>query len=68
MEDGSLAVGLFNRSEFDRTVSARWSDLGLTGKQRVRDLWRQADLGEFADQFQADLCRHGVALVRIGPK
>ena len=68
MEDGSLAVGLFNRSEFDSTVSVRWSDLGLTGKQRVRDLWRQTDLGDFTDRFQATLPRHGVVLVRIGPK
>ena len=32
-------------------VTAKWSDLGLTGKQRVRDLWRQKDLGEFDGSF-----------------
>ena len=26
-------------------VTARWSDLGVTGPQKVRDLWRQKDLG-----------------------
>ena len=45
MEDGSLAVGLFNRGEQDATVTARWSDLGLSGPRIVRDLWRQKDLG-----------------------
>ena len=29
LEDGSLAVGLFNRGEEQATVTAKWSDLGL---------------------------------------
>jgi alpha-galactosidase len=67
MEDGSKAVGLFNRSEFEATVKATWQTLGLSGKQKVRDLWRQKDLGEFTDQFEAKVPRHGVVLVRISP-
>jgi alpha-galactosidase len=65
MADGSRAVGLFNRGEFPATVTAKWSDLGLAGTQTVRDLWRQKDLGQFKDQFQAQVPRHGVVLVRI---
>lgn len=65
MEDGSLAVGLFNRGEMESTVTAKWSDLGLTGSQVVRDLWRQQDLGSFESEFQAQVPRHGVVLVRI---
>jgi alpha-galactosidase len=45
----------------------KWSDLGLSGKQSVRDLWRQKDLGGFADQFQTDVPRHGVVLVKVAP-
>jgi alpha-galactosidase len=67
LEDGSLAVGLFNRSETKARVLATWNDLGLTGKQHVRDLWRQRDLGKFESQFQAKVPRHGVVLVRIKP-
>jgi alpha-galactosidase len=67
MEDGSTAVGLFNRSEFEATVKATWQTLGLGGKQKVRDLWRQKDLGVFSDQFEAKVPRHGVVLVRISP-
>ena len=51
MEDGSKAVGLCNRGEMEIDITAKWSDLGLTGKQRVRDLWRQKDLGEFDGSF-----------------
>ncbi|MGD0654497.1 MAG: NPCBM/NEW2 domain-containing protein [Thermoguttaceae bacterium] len=67
MEDGSTAVGLFNRGESEKTVTAKWSDLGLTGKQIVRDLWRQKDLGEFDKEFPVTVARHGVVLVRIRP-
>ena len=36
LEDGSKAVGLFNRGELPTNVTAKWSALGLTGAQRVR--------------------------------
>ncbi len=67
MEDGSKAVGLFNRGRESARVTANWSDLGLTGKQKVRDLWRQKDLGKFSNKFEADVSKHGVVLVRIWP-
>ncbi|HSB15917.1 MAG TPA: putative Ig domain-containing protein [Bryobacteraceae bacterium] len=68
MEDGSQAVGLFNRSDQEATVTARWSDLGVRGKQEVRDLWRQKDLGVFEGQFQTKVAGHGVVLVRVSAR
>jgi alpha-galactosidase len=65
MEDGSRAVGLFNRGEFEAAVTARWADLNLEGPCRVRDLWRQKDLGTFQDKFQIRVPRHGVVLLRV---
>ncbi len=67
MEDGSFAVGLFNRAQEARRVSASWKDLGLAGPQRVRDLWRQKDLGSFDGSFATEVARHGVVLVRVFP-
>jgi alpha-galactosidase len=67
MEDGTRAVGLFNRGATAATVTAKWSELGLSGKQIVRDLWRQKDLGAFEGQFQAPVPRHGVVLVQLRP-
>jgi alpha-galactosidase len=63
MEDGSKAVGLFNRNEDATTVTAKWSELGLTGEQTVRDLWRQADIGKF--EGHATVPRHDVVLVKM---
>ena len=67
LEDGSRAVGLFNRGEGLAAVMASWDDLGVTGPQRVRDLWRQKDLGVFEGSFEAYVARHGVVLVRLWP-
>ena len=66
LEDGSIAVGLFNRNDWEQEVAARWKDLGITGKRAVRDLWRHKDLGQFDSEFTATIGRHGVLLVRLG--
>jgi hypothetical protein len=69
MEDGSKAVGLFNTGSNNvATVTVKWSDLGLTGEQNVRDLWRQKDLGKFKDQFSLPVAPHGAELVKVGGK
>ena len=67
MEDGRKAVGLFNlvRRQIKTTVTVKWSDLGITGKQIVRDLWRQKDLGTFDRQFSAPVGADGVVLVSL---
>ena len=68
LADGSLAVGLFNLADMPRQMSVDWSLLGIRGKQGVRDLWRQKDLGVFADRFATTVPRHGVALLRLRPQ
>jgi alpha-galactosidase len=67
MEDGSKAVGLFNRGEAATQVTVNWASLGLQGssQHRVRDLWRQQDLGNFSDSFTTTVPRHGVVLIRV---
>jgi alpha-galactosidase len=65
MEDGSRAVGLFNRGQKRSDVTVAWSDLGVTGKLDVRDLWQQKDIGSFDQRFTASVPRHGAILVRI---
>ncbi|MEP0764920.1 MAG: NPCBM/NEW2 domain-containing protein [Fimbriimonadia bacterium] len=64
--DGTVAVGLFNRGSFRTEVTARWSDLGLRGRQPVRDLWRQRDLGIFDREFSVAVPSHGAVFVKIG--
>jgi alpha-galactosidase len=65
LEDGSLAVGLFNLTTSPRQMSAAWTELGIKGTRKVRDAWRQKDIGAASDRYSAAVNAHGVALVRL---
>ncbi|MCZ7640890.1 MAG: hypothetical protein M5U12_35455 [Verrucomicrobia bacterium] len=65
LADGSKAVGLFNRGEFPTTVTAAWPALGLDGRYRARDLWRQQDVGLRQESLAAPVPRRGGAVYRL---
>jgi alpha-galactosidase len=65
LADGGHAVGLFNLSAATAKVTAKWSDVGIHGSHKVRDLWKHADLGAFKDEFSADVPSHGVVMIKI---
>jgi len=67
LEDGSMAVGLFNRGWQTVKMNFTLRMLGLRGRQTVRDLWRQKDLTECTDKFETAVAPHGVVLVRVYP-
>ena len=67
MEDGTVAVGLFNPGPAAGEVAIRWEEAGVSGPQAVRDLWRQKDLGAAAGRFAATVASHGVVMVRLRP-
>jgi alpha-galactosidase len=58
-------VGLFNISQSELKIGVSWALLGISGKQNVRDLWRQKNLGAFTDQFESEVPPHGVVLLKI---
>jgi len=64
--NGTLAVGLFNRTRRTATVTAQWSDLGMVGPRTVRDLWQRKDLGTFDGAYSAEVPRHGAVMLKIG--
>jgi alpha-galactosidase len=67
LADGSISVGLFNLGERPAKLAVSWAELGISGDQQVRDLWRQKNLGKFKDGFQIEVPRHGVSMVRLSP-
>ena len=73
LEDGSFAVGLFNRSESETTISLKWGPWGTlptsnSGESyKVRDLWRQENIGIFQSEFESKVASHGVRLIRLIP-
>jgi hypothetical protein len=48
-------------------VPVKLSELGYSGKIRVRDLWRQKDLGSVANEFAPVINAHGAGLYRLSP-
>ena len=64
--DGTTAVGLFNLGMEDAKVTAKWADLGISGRQMVRDLWQQKNLGKFDGSFTSEVPAHGAIMVKIG--
>lgn len=66
LADGTKAVGIFNHGKQKTEVVASWKDLQIQGKKLVRDVWRQKDLGIYADQFIATIEPQGVVLIKIG--
>lgn len=67
LEDGSIAVGLFNRGASEATVTARWPDLGIRGKHNVRNLWLKQELAPADGSFTTKVPRHGAVLIRLTP-
>ena len=68
LDDGTWAVGLFNLGETASPVTVAWSNLKISGPQKVRDLWRQNDLGVFPEKFEGRVAPHGVLLVKVSPQ
>ena len=66
LADGGQAVGLFNRGGSAADMSVKWADLGITGKKKIRDLWKHRDVPWSAEAFSANVPSHGVALIRLG--
>jgi alpha-galactosidase len=64
--DGTLAVALFNKTAQAATVTVKWSELGLSGPQPVRDLWQRKELGSFDREFSATVLAHGAVMVKAG--
>ncbi len=65
LEDGSKAIGLFNRGLFPAQVTVSWGDLKLSGTYTVRNVWAQSDEGRFDKEYSAPVPAHGVKLLRI---
>ncbi len=65
LEDGSVAVGLFNLSESPRNMSVSLTDLGLDGSWKVRDLWRQKEIGSVSGTLFSEVAPHGVTFVHL---
>jgi alpha-galactosidase len=65
LEGGSRAIGLINAGKEELKITADFSKLRLDGKQTVRDVWRQKDLGTFDGAYEATVPSHGAVLLKL---
>jgi alpha-galactosidase len=65
LQDGSIAVGLFNRDIQAKPVSVTRSALGVAGQLRARDLWKHEDVRIAGDTYTTTVPGHGVVLLRV---
>lgn len=63
--DGSVAVGLMNRSTVSQRITVSMEKLGLKGSQPVRNLWTRSNLRP-RDEVSAKVPAHGAMLFRVG--
>jgi len=75
-------VGLLNTGNFGKSPESffRWGDespvnfqfnfasVGLSGRWKLRDAWRQKDLGMYDYSFDTTIPFHGVTLLRMFPE
>ncbi|GAA3828721.1 RICIN domain-containing protein [Sphaerisporangium flaviroseum] len=59
------AVLLLNRATSPAAITARWSDLGITGPATVRNPWTQTDVGTFTGGYTINVPAREAVLVTI---
>jgi alpha-galactosidase len=69
LEDGSIATGFCNFGRQPAELKYdNFTRLGLTGRQCVRDLWRQQDVGSIEagrDAWPLSIPSHGIVLLKF---
>jgi alpha-galactosidase len=65
LSGGDVVVALFNRGDAGQAITTKWSDLGIAGKRKVRDLWQQKDLPAAEGKVAATVPSHGVVMLRL---
>lgn len=64
LSDGTTAIAVFNKRPVGNKIGIDWEELGYE-KGKVRDLWRQKDLGDLSEVTFFDIPRHGCVLLKI---
>ncbi len=67
LSDGTTAVLILNKGKNKKDVTVNWSQIGLKGTQKVRDLWQRKDLGNFKNSYTVkNLGQNDHLLIKVG--
>ena len=64
LKGGAKAIGVFNLDDKPVKLAIPFAGVGLQGTQKLRDCWRQQDLGGHAGSYTVDMPAHGVVLLK----
>ncbi len=64
LKDGSKAIGIFNLDDKTVKTMINFSDIKLPAQLKLRDVWKQQDLGVFKNSFSTSIPSHGVVLIK----
>jgi hypothetical protein len=63
---GDTYLAIFNLNDTEtRNITARFLDLDLRGRHKVRDMWNKKELGEFENTITVTLKPHACILLKI---
>jgi alpha-galactosidase len=65
LHDGNRAIAIFNKNSFDSQIPVDWNALGYNAECRVRDLWRQKDLGDMKKTKSFNIPSHGCMMLKV---
>ncbi len=68
LENGSIAIGLFNLTGNNLYIPFEMNDLQLDGIWVLRDLWRQTELGTVRGHFEMKAPAHGARFITLTRK
>ncbi len=60
---GGYAIGVFNLGEKPEQLEVPFSRIGIPSRERIRDLWRQQDIGPMLRSVSVTVPGHGVMLL-----
>jgi alpha-galactosidase len=58
-------VAFFNRATEPAKINVRWTDIGITGKKRLRDLWLHQSVEWTGPEYSLTVPGHGVVMLRV---
>lgn len=65
LEDGNIAIGVFNMSDDYQDIHFNFSDLDIKENCSVRDLWIQQNIVPLSNGYSCKVASHGVSLVKL---
>ena len=67
LDGGAMAFALLNAGDEEQTIEVDLAALGIKGKWKVRDCWRQKDEGVFEGKYAMSVPGHATHLIRLVP-